>query len=783
MYDLHVKTAKRFGRQVFLFCLLVVFAGCASLSTTPSDTNTRERTITGIEMDKGADTAQIIIHATRELEYSSVKQRNPMGVTFYFPETRIGEIEDTVNLSSELVSDVRATASEDNRNVRVEIGLNADFEYEVEKDDGFLKVSILKNVAVASDVSSQRAPLVSGRSTQEVTRNIPQVDSSASEPNASRTSPQTGSSGGSAAMIQQIDFSAEDDGKSTITIGSARSLDYEIKRIADRRLQLRVFEAKLPEHRKHRPLITTRFDSAVDRVTAVQISGLKDTVDFIVELRELVPFRTESVNGKIIVHFDRSTVAPRPFASANLPSWKQVLEESVEQLMPEGVTITTGLTTPVTEDEGIKSLYDAYFGQPEYIGEKIALDFHETNIKNVFRILQPISGKNYAVDSDVEGQVSISMQRPVPWDQVLDLILTMNRLGMVEHGDIIRIAKLQTLREEEQVQQQRVRDLQKRQEDQQALEPLVTEYIPINYANARAEILPHISDILTENRGRVSVDARNNQIIITDVRGNIRKAREIISNIDKVTPQVIIEARIVEVSTDFSREIGTSWDASRIQSSSTLGGQSGLFEQSVSMNHPVSAASNLAFNFSRLPGVPGQFLLNAQLNAMEEQGKAKIISSPKIVTMDNKTALITQGFEYPYRVRGVAGADPTTEFKDIDLRLEVTPQVTPDDRISLQIHITKDDIDRILPTGEPALSTNEARTELLVDNGNTIVIGGIRKESESVSEEGFPFLKNIPLLGWMFKSKSNVNESRELLIFLTPRIVVLEQRDLVSTIY
>ncbi len=758
MHDRQVKTAKRIGRQVLVVCLLVVFAGCASLSTKPADTDERLKTITEIEMETVSDAEQVVIRSTGELEYSAVKQRDPLGVILYFPETRLSDMERELAFDGELVRAVRATPSADNENVRVEIDLDADFDYEVDKSESSLRVLMKKSESAAR--SQPRASV----------REMPRAEADPGDTPRQAERPE-----GRTASIQQIDFSSEDDGKSSIIIGTNYPVDYEIRRLAERRLQVRLFDVVLPEHRKHRPLITTRFDSAVDRVTPVQTPGLKDTVDFIIELREQVPYRADRDNNRLTLHFDRSTVAPRPFAAADLPSWKEVLQESIAQLTPEDLPVSPELT-PVTEDTALRSLYDAYFGEPEYTGEKVALDFHETNIKNVFRILQPISGKNYAIDPDVEGTVSISMERPVPWDQVLDLILTMNGLGKIEQGDIIRIARLQTMREEEQARQERVRDLQRKQEDQRALEPLVTEYIPISYANAQAEILPHIRDIITADRGKVSVDARNNQIIITDVRGNIQKAREIISHIDKVTPQVIIEARIVEVSTDFSREIGTNWSARRADASSALGGDYGF---NVAMNHPVPATSGVSFNFERLR-LPGETVLNAQLNAMEEQGEGKIVSSPKIVTMDNKTALITQGFEYPYRVRGEAGADPTTEFKDIDLRLEVTPQVTPDDRISMQLHITKDDIDRILPTGEPSLTTNEARTELLVDDGSTIVIGGIRKEQESFTEEGFPILQHIPILGWMFKSRTTAHEKRELLIFLTPRIVKLEQRELVS---
>ncbi len=193
------------------------------------------------------------------------------------------------------------------------------------------------------------------------------------------------------------------------------------------------------------------------------------------------------------------------------------------------------------------------------------------------------------------------------------------------------------------------------------------------------------------------------------------------------------------------------------------------------MNNPAPAAtSTIGFNFARVIGTP--FVLNAQLNALETTGEGKIISSPKIVTLDNKKARIKQGLEYPYLERDDSGGS-SVKFKNIDLLLEVTPHVTPDDRISMNILITKNDVDSIV-NNVPALSTNEAETELLVNDGDTIVIGGIIKSSRQEGESGFPGLKDIPVLGWLFKSKVKNEENNELLIFITPRIVQLEQRDM-----
>ncbi|MGM0453217.1 MAG: type IV pilus secretin PilQ [Thermodesulfobacteriota bacterium] len=780
-----MKSAIRIGRNLFILGLILLFAGCASLSSEKAPAEEKavaQRTITDIGVTGDAQAEKIVIQANERLNYTSVKQKSPMGVIFYFPDTAIGDIKTDYAPESEFISAVSLAPSEDEKNARLEIDLNADTEYDVVRKGNAIEVKV-QNPDAANPGADTQTEEKKTTALQKPAGAPSEEDSPAGAGrlstgdrkagNADREGENTGP-----AVINQIDFSAKKSGDSAIIVGTTAPVDYEMEKIATRRLQLKLFDVRLPEYRQQRPLITTRFDSAVDRVTPVQSPEREKGVDVVIELREQVPYRTEKTDGRLIVHFDASSIGPRPFEMANLPPWQKVLEESVGE--PVDVSEKAGTPkagTPVEEDAAIQSLYESYFGeQKEYTGEKIALDFYETDIKNVFRILQQVSGKNYAIDPNVSGTVSISMEKPVPWDQVLDLILQMNNLGMEEKGDIIRIATKQTLQQEEQARQERVQDYKKRQEQQKALEPLVTKYIPINYANAQSEILPHVKDVLTKDRGQVSVDERNNQLIITDVREKIEKAKEIISQIDKVTPQVVIEARIVEVSDDFSRELGTEW---QVQSEDVFRDDlNGEYSYDVAMNHPAASNSSIGFDFVRLPNMGTPMVLNAKLTAMEENGEGKIISTPKIVTIDNKKASITQGFEYPYQT--VEDDDVNVEFKDIDLTLEVTPHVTPDQRIAMQIYVTKNDVDSITESGEPALSTNEAETELLVDDGSTIVIGGIMKKTVNKTEFGFPVLKDIPLLGWLFKSKSNTNQKNELLIFMTPRVVQLEQRDMAN---
>ncbi len=595
------------------------------------------------------------------------------------------------------------------------------------------------------------------------------------------------------AWLNRIDFSVEEAGKSALIVGTTRPVKYQLTKITDKRLQLQLLETRLPEYRK-RALITTRFQSAVDRITPTQQPKAKETM-VLIELREAVPYFVKQTDNVIRVNFSPSKIPPRPYEDAKLPAWKKVLadpaappgKKSLAAAAKTTIATAAGQEQIIAKKElGLAkkemSLADRLSGiavpGQKYTGEKIALDFFDTDIKNVFRILREISNKNFAIDKNVTGKVTLTLEKPVPWDQVLDLVLKMNKLGVIIEGDIVRIATLNTLAQEEKLRQARAKATQAALKQQKSLEPLVTEYIPINYSNATTEILPHVKPILTPTRGKVSVDTRNNQLIVTDTADKIAQARQIVDIIDQVTPQVIIEARIVEANTNFSRELGFDWG--EITLGDVLSGGNTLDFFGFASNLPATIPSAVVGgSFQKLKGTPFS-IIDAKLIASETEGKSNIISSPKVVTLDNKKARIKQGLEVPYLERDSSG-NATVRFKNVDLLLEVTPNITPDDRIVMKIFVTKNDV--VDPTADqPALSTNEAETELLVDDGDTIVIGGIVKSTITYGEKGIPGLRKLGVLGWLFKSQTTRDQKNELLIFITPRIVKLKQRTTGSAI-
>jgi type IV pilus assembly protein PilQ len=590
-----------------------------------------------------------------------------------------------------------------------------------------------------------------------------------------------------AAWVNRIDFSSKEDGKSALIIGTTAPVKYDLQKAGPKRLHLKLFNASLPEYRK-RALITTRFESAVDRVTPVQTAAMKGDSLFTIELREAVSYTVDQQGKTLQVNFAASSIPPKPYENANLPEWKKVLAEapvtSAKKVEKGGVT--TAAAPPAekkaptaAQAQTVDERLEALLPEKKFTGEKIALEFFDTDIQNVFRILREISGKNFAIDKNVTGKVTLSLEEPAPWDQILDLVLRMNQLGQVRNGDIIRIATLSTLAQEEKLRQAQLKAAQQAQEQAKALEPLFTEYIPISYSNASTEVLPHIQAIVTEGRGKADVDTRNNQVIITDTAVKIKQAKKIVEKIDTVTPQVIIETRVVEANTNFTREIGFDWGEV------TLGQFDVPYTSSWTAGPTVFTADNipttlaetasLQFSLFKTSGTPFS-IVDATLAASEVEGKTNIISSPKIVTLDNKKAKIKQGFEVPYLERDSSG-NATIKFKNVDLLLEVTPTVTPDSRITMTIFVTKNDV--VDPTeSEPALSINEAETEILIDDGDTIVIGGILKSTITWAERGIPGLRRMGVLGWLFKYQQEKDDKNELLIFLTPRIVRLEQKRL-----
>jgi len=427
----------------------------------------------------------------------------------------------------------------------------------------------------------------------------------------------------------------------------------------------------------------------------------------------------------------------------------------------------------------------ALSGAPQahgYSGRRITLDFHDIEVRNLLRLIADVSKKNIVVADDVQGKVTVSL-RNVPWDQALDLVLRTKGLGKEEMGNVIRVAKFEDIAKEQQA----------RAEAEKArlpLVPLKVQIIPVNFARA-ADVANRVKDVLSE-RGAVSTDERTNVLIVKDVQEALVRAVGLVRNLDTEIPQVLIESRIVEASSNFGKAIGVQWGGNAAFAQ-TYGNPTGaVFPHNVlatgaAGQTPSDGTAGTPNYVVNLPAAIGQgagggigmvfgsangaFNLNLRLTALENTGVVKTISAPKVSTIDNKEATIGQGVSIPFSQVSASGVN--TVFIEAKLELKVTPHVSADGSILLKIRATNNAPNPQLTgaNGQPSISKREAETEVLVKDGETTVIGGIYTRQVSNRVSSVPFFGSIPILGFFFRTNVDEDDHTELLIFITPRIL------------
>jgi type IV pilus assembly protein PilQ len=720
------------------------------------------------------------MNANQPLTYTAVKHQFPLGVVLYFPDTSLKGIEENYTPSNSLVSAIQTSTLKRTRpSSRVEIRLNKDAPYRVTRVANQVVVAFSKHekkAKVASQNSKTEQAVqtpapkksVATKPAPPVSQPVVSSKKKVSTP-AVKTNKPFAVKTDKPAVLSRIDFEVTGGGKSRVTVETDRKVRYETKKISDKKLLLKLFATTIPKFQK-RPLITTRFESAVDRVVPIQTKGMGDTAVIAVELREAIPYRVYQDKNICIVDLEASSVPPKPMPEAEKAAWIQAMKQTVKEAQAAVVSPVDkkAPAEAVTTEDG-----------KVYSGQKISLDFQDADIHNIFRILHEVSGKNFVIGDDVKGRVTLKLVN-VPWDQVLDLILNMNKLDTVTEGQVVRIATLSTLEAESVAMAKK----KKAQETAKELEPLITEYIKLNYADA-ATISTHVNEVKSA-RGKVTIDQGTNMIIIKDEKESLEDAKVLIATIDEATQeiatrQVMIEARIVEADSSFTRDLGVQWGGDYSsgggRSTTNLWGSQGTGQSSTSPNFavnlpPSSVTSGLGFNFGWIAGATWN--IEVRLLAMENQGKGRTISSPKVLTLDNKEATIKQISKIPYQVI----EDNTTSIKteEAGIILSVTPQITRDNRIRMVIHAEKGAPDwSNTVAGNPAIDTNTADTELFVNDGQTIVIGGVLSTDDTLNEARTPFMHNLPVLGWLFKQQQTVRNKDELLIFITPTIVKLEE--------
>ena len=429
---------------------------------------------------------------------------------------------------------------------------------------------------------------------------------------------------------------------------------------------------------------------------------------------------------------------------------------------------------PLTAEE----IQQAKLKKQVFTGKRISLNFQNINIRAVLQLLADFTGINMVVSDNVKGDITLRLN-DIPWDQALDIILTTQGLDKRRTGNVMLIdtkANLDKLEESKLKSQQII----------QKLEPIRSELLQINYAKAAdlAILIKDKQNSLLSERGKVSVDARTNTIWIQDTGTKIEEVRDLINQLDIPVKQVLIEARIVEVSKDFSQDIGIRWGISRPPTlSGTLAGanqmQQGVAPANVTpltdrLNLDlVAAPANLATPATlgiALAKINDNILLDLELSALESEGRAELISSPRLITINQQSALIESGQEIPYQEATSSGATAVA-FKKAVLSLKVTPQITPDGKILMDLQINQDTASPQTFNGVPAILTKEIQTNVLVNNGQTIVLGGIYTQDKTKTINRIPFFGELPVVGVLFRNKQIGIKNDELLIFITPKII------------
>ena len=422
--------------------------------------------------------------------------------------------------------------------------------------------------------------------------------------------------------------------------------------------------------------------------------------------------------------------------------------------------------------------------EKKYIGRPVSLDFVDADLRAVLRALAAEGGLNVVFDNGVQGTIDIVLN-DIPWDQAMETILRANKLGYVAEGTIIRIAPLNVLAQE-------AEENRKLALARSLAGDLGVRTFSLSYARAQ-ELQPLLTRAVLSARGQIQVDQRTNTLIITDLPDRLQTASNLITGLDRPEPQVEVEARVVQTTRDFARAIGVQWGLNgrmtpelgnttnlAFPNRGTLGGRTGAEQRPVDPRASPTEMTGSAINLPAtgatsaiglaMGSINGAFNIDVALSALERSGKGRVLSTPRLTTQNNILAKVMQGVQIP--IQTIANNTVTVTFKEAVLKLEVTPQITAAGTVIMQVSVTNmaADFSREV-NGIPPIDTQEAHTQVQVNDGATTVIGGIFVSREQASTDKVPGLSRIPLLGWLFKRDSVTDESRELLIFITPRIL------------
>jgi type IV pilus assembly protein PilQ len=811
---------------VVLFAVALALASSAPAQQAPTGT-----AITDIRQESSDRSTRLVVECTGPLAYTYYSP-DPLTLVVDIPEVDASQVPARVNVGTREVESVRVTslARADGRNLaRVEVRLASLVPYQIFSKDKALNLIFERPTALAGAAQAPASAAAAPAPAAETP--APQAQAQAQAPPVAQAPAPTVAAAAAPAPTPAPEQLPSGPRATRITaisrdeIGSL--LAFTVK--ADGRLKYRDFMLQNPERlvidfadvTARAPMRSLEVgESPVRKVRLGQFSADAPKVArLVVDLSAKSPYRIiEGADGVRIVFGGSAdvaavmTAAEAPESHAPLAALRAPEANPTPMLVaavdtaPSRPLAADPLAMPALPEPQAAAPQDAgappeqgnigqACGQTGDLGTPISLDFKDGDLQDIFRLFSDISGLNVVVNPGVTGKVTLKLNE-VPWGRALELILKTNGLGCVLEDNVIRIARLTDLQREES-------ERRKLDEEKALAGELVDFTRRVSYAKAGT-----LSDVLRKAgalspRGQLNIDERTNTIIIRDLPAFVEKSKSLMAELDTATPQVEIEARIVVTNRNFSRDFGIQWGfagekTARFGNTTdrafpnqiVLNGQgvpgAGLPADQVGPGGPGSDtgigvpgrgyAVNLpASNFNTALGVSmgnvlGSFNLDVALTALEQQGRGRLLSTPKVTTQNNQAAEIKQGVQIP--IQTVANNTVTTQFKDAVLTLKVTPQITDAGTVILTLEVENSTPDFGNPVnGIPPINTQSAKTIVLVKDGQTAVVGGIYQSQEFVNEDKTPVLGNIPLLGYLFRRKGTQNQNNELLLFITPRIV------------
>lgn len=739
--------------------------------------------ITGITTKTQDDALHITVDATAEVQYTTFRLQAPPRLAIDIADASLAPNVTPVTFDEGVARGVDPIAFPDKRVVRVLVPLRQPVAHAVTTDGQQLQIVLKQDQADESNVAA--IP--------------PQYLKTAAVPTSPAPAPvapaATDSDASVATLIRGVEFQSLP-GASVIEVeldGSMPRMRVK-QRTRPLRLTLDVEHARLnPKQNSHMAVHDPA--GVVTQLQALQNTQENtENVHIVAFLKAKAPFEVRQQGNRIRVILTPPVMQTADSSRLSASSQDAILPQDIDAVpaMPLIAQATpVGMETPAdgkavmaakegargaavaAATEGAKippPIERATIGDAEkktYTGEKISLDFQNADINDILRLIAEVSGLNIIAGPDVKGTVTTRMV-DIPWDQALDVVLKINGLGQERDDNIIRIAPIQRFINE---RKERTAALKAEEE----AEPTLTQIVPISYADV-SELQTNLERLLSE-RGSIWIDTRTNTMIVTDVKENVDDVLALVETLDRQTPQVMIESRIVEASRNFLKELGVRLGSRLTKTTdndfpSTIDIDGGIPSADagnflVDLPAAVGQGSGGAITFA-LAGASS--LLNVQLSALENSGQGKVVTNPKIATLDNTEALIESGRRIPYPT--FSDGATKIEFADASIQLRVTPHVAPDGFINLKIHATKNEADFSNAVNNvPTILTREATTEMLVRDGSTVVIGGLYQRTVQSSRSGIPWLSNIPGMGWLFRNTRNNDTHEELLIFITPRII------------